>query len=187
MYRQQQSTSAAERGEGWKLFWCLNGVEFCFRFCDWAFLTCKGELLLLSQVCWLHPYLFLCSRGLTQLTSAHCGASCLSPAAVRVRVNILPHCTCQVYWNEVKLPPLTPMRRASYSQTIDWSIRSCGSASIQTCTPGQLEETCVIFMGNTTMVWCHLSLWVWELKCLPYLEIFLRKYLWQLWKVGVAL
>lgn len=50
MYRQQQSTSTAERGEGWKLFWCLNGIEFCFRFCDWAFLTCKGEILLLSCV-----------------------------------------------------------------------------------------------------------------------------------------
>lgn len=76
----------------------------------------------------------------------------------------------------------SPTRQASYSWAVNWSSQSHGSSSIQTHTPGQLED-----MWNTTMMWCHQSPWVYELKCIHYLGILLIIYLWQLGKASVGL
>lgn len=89
-----------------ELLQCLDGAVFCFRICNWAFLTCKGELLLLSLTL---TVLFLCSWSLTLLTSVHLGASCLLAAAVTMCMNILPRCIGRVCGkiDEVMLPTPT--------------------------------------------------------------------------------
>lgn len=84
-----------------ELLQCLDGAVFCFRICNWAFLTRKGELLASVTL----TVLFLCSWSLTLLTSVRLGASCLL-AAVTMCVNILPYCISRVCGkiDEVMLP-----------------------------------------------------------------------------------
>lgn len=77
-----------------------------------------------------------------------------------------------------------PTRQASYSQAVDWSIQSRGSAHIQTRTVGQLGDT----SQRGTPLWCGVtSHWISGLKCIHYFDTFLRKFLWWLWKANVAL